>query len=444
MRSGPRRTYSPNAGRLHGGAIGSIPAVGRRWALALGGLGGVGRRGTWRSFARGPLGSVSASGEPSRGPARHARAGIEIAAPVGETSQGGRDEAGAPTTRLTVLGRKYATSPRSGATFAPERRLGAPEQRHLGPGAAPPAPRSGGSALYGGVPSRDTSRMTTSPGAHDAPPLPGARPVRAPRGTAISCRGWQQEAVLRMLMNNLDPEVAENPDALVVYGGTGRAARSWDGLRRDRAGAPCTRRRRDAPRPVGQAGRRLPDEPVGAARADRELQPRREVGDLGALPRAREGRPDDVRPDDGGLLDLHRDPGDPPGHLRDVRGAGAPALRRHPAGARGPHRRPGRHGRRPAALGDDERRGRDRHRGRRVAGPPAPRDRLRRPADGLAGRGARDGPPRGRPGRAALDRPRRQRRRDRARSGRRRASASTQSPTRPRPTTHSAGTCRPR
>ena len=57
--------------------------------------------------------------------------------------------------------------------------------------------------------------------------LPGARPVRAPRGTVISCRGWQQEAVLRMLMNNLDPEVAEDPDALVVYGGTGRAARSW-------------------------------------------------------------------------------------------------------------------------------------------------------------------------------------------------------------------------
>ncbi|HET7474229.1 MAG TPA: urocanate hydratase [Candidatus Limnocylindrales bacterium] len=58
--------------------------------------------------------------------------------------------------------------------------------------------------------------------------LSGPRPVRAPRGTELSCRGWQQEAVLRMLMNNLDPEVAENPDALVVYGGTGRAARSWD------------------------------------------------------------------------------------------------------------------------------------------------------------------------------------------------------------------------
>src|SRR5664280_2488324 len=70
--------------------------------------------------------------------------------------------------------------------------------------------------------------MTTTLGPTGAAPLPGARPVRAPRGTALSCRGWQQEAVLRMLMNNLDPEVAENPDALVVYGGTGRAARSWE------------------------------------------------------------------------------------------------------------------------------------------------------------------------------------------------------------------------
>ena len=56
----------------------------------------------------------------------------------------------------------------------------------------------------------------------------GARPVRAPRGAELSCRGWQQEAALRMLMNNLDPEVAEDPDHLIVYGGTGRAARSWE------------------------------------------------------------------------------------------------------------------------------------------------------------------------------------------------------------------------
>ena len=55
----------------------------------------------------------------------------------------------------------------------------------------------------------------------------GPRPVRAPRGTTLSCKGWQQEAALRMLMNNLDPDVAERPDDLVVYGGSGRAARSW-------------------------------------------------------------------------------------------------------------------------------------------------------------------------------------------------------------------------
>jgi len=54
------------------------------------------------------------------------------------------------------------------------------------------------------------------------------RLVRAPRGREISCKGWQQEAALRMLMNNLDPEVAKDPDRLIVYGGTGRAARSWE------------------------------------------------------------------------------------------------------------------------------------------------------------------------------------------------------------------------
>jgi urocanate hydratase len=54
------------------------------------------------------------------------------------------------------------------------------------------------------------------------------RTIRAPRGSERTCKGWQQEAALRMLMNNLDPEVAENPDQLIVYGGTGRAARSWE------------------------------------------------------------------------------------------------------------------------------------------------------------------------------------------------------------------------
>ncbi len=53
------------------------------------------------------------------------------------------------------------------------------------------------------------------------------QPIRAPRGTALSCKGWQQEAALRMLMNNLDPEVAERPQDLIIYGGTGKAARNW-------------------------------------------------------------------------------------------------------------------------------------------------------------------------------------------------------------------------
>ena len=66
--------------------------------------------------------------------------------------------------------------------------------------------------------------MTTGPRPSDH----GARVVRAPRGSELSCRGWSQEAALRMLMNNLDPEVAERPDDLVVYGGSGRAARSWE------------------------------------------------------------------------------------------------------------------------------------------------------------------------------------------------------------------------
>ena len=67
--------------------------------------------------------------------------------------------------------------------------------------------------------------MTASP-PHSLSAPPGE--VRAPTGTALTCRGWAQEAAFRMLQNNLDPDVAERPDDLVVYGGTGRAARSWD------------------------------------------------------------------------------------------------------------------------------------------------------------------------------------------------------------------------
>src|SRR5690349_9030843 len=60
----------------------------------------------------------------------------------------------------------------------------------------------------------------------------GTRIIRAPRGTSLTCKGWPQEAAMRMLMNNLDPDVAERPDDLIVYGGSGKAARNWDAYER--------------------------------------------------------------------------------------------------------------------------------------------------------------------------------------------------------------------
>src|SRR6202165_4964298 len=93
----------------------------------------------------------------------------------------------------------------------------------------------------------------------------GARPVRAPRGTALSCRSWQTEGPLRCLMNNLDPAVAENPDAPVVYGGTGRAARSWESFD---AIVATLRDLRDDETLLVQSGK-----PVGVARTH-EMAPR--------------------------------------------------------------------------------------------------------------------------------------------------------------------------
>src|SRR6266487_1624953 len=103
------------------------------------------------------------------------------------------------------------------------------------------------------------------------------RIVRAPRGTTLTCKGWPQEAALRMLMNNLDPDVAERPDDLVVYGGSGKAARNWPAF-----------------------------DTLGAARAHRQCHARARVGHVEELSRAGSPRPDDVRTDDGRVVDLHR------------------------------------------------------------------------------------------------------------------------------------------
>ena len=174
-----------------------------------------------------------------------------------------------------------------------------------------------------------------------------------------------------MLQNNLDPEVAERPDDLVVYGGTGRAARDWRSF--DAIVRTLTTLADDetmlvqSGRPVGRAAHAR----VGAAGADRQLQPGRRLGDLAGVPPAGAARPDDVRPDDRRLVDLHRHAGDPAGHLRDVRRGRRQAVRRHARRHAHAHRRLRRHGRRPAAGGHAQR--------RRLPG------RRRRPRPGCSG-----------------------------------------------------------
>ena len=150
------------------------------------------------------------------------------------------------------------------------------------------------------------------------------RTVRAPRGATLTCKNWLIEAAYRMIQNNLDPEVAGDPENLIVYGGRGKAARNWE----------CF----DA---ILEALRNLePDEtllvqsgkPVAVFRTHEDA-PRVLIANSNIVPhwatqenfdRGSEG-PDHVRPDDRGLLDLHRHAGHPAGHVRDVRRAGPPA-----------------------------------------------------------------------------------------------------------------------
>src|SRR5256714_13380445 len=81
-----------------------------------------------------------------------------------------------------------------------------------------------------------------------------SQPIHAPRGTTLSCKGWPQEAAMRMLMNNLDPDVAERWQDLVIYGGSGKAARTWQDL--DRIVATL-RRLGDDETPLLQSGQPL-------------------------------------------------------------------------------------------------------------------------------------------------------------------------------------------
>ncbi len=113
--------------------------------------------------------------------------------------------------------------------------------------------------------------------------LDNTRIIRAPRGPVLSAKSWQTEAPMRMLMNNLDPDVAEKPHELVVYGGIGRAARDWESYDRIVSSLKIAGRRRDPVRAIRQAGRHLQDACRCAARADRQFQHRAALGDARSL-----------------------------------------------------------------------------------------------------------------------------------------------------------------
>ena len=157
---------------------------------------------------------------------------------------------------------------------------------------------------------------------------------------------------------------------------------------------------------------------MGPPGPDRQLPAGPGVGQLGGVPPPRGARADHVRPDDGRLVDLHRHPGHPAGHLRDVRRGGGQAVRRHAGRDHHPHRRPGRHGRGPAAGRDHERRRGPLHRLRPV--PDRAPHRAGLPGRGRGQPGRRRAPGRRGPGRGhpAVDRAAGQRGRGAARPAR--------------------------
>ena len=164
----------------------------------------------------------------------------------------------------------------------------------------------------------------------------GARPVRAPRGTDADRRGLAAGSRAAHAHEQPRPRgrrAPRRPRRLRRH----RQGRARLGvLRRARAHAHDAQGRRDDARAVGQPGRRHAHPRVGAARDHRQLQPRARLGDVAGVPPARAPRPDDVRPDDRRLVDLHRHPGHRAGHLRDVRRRRRQAVRRHAAPARSP------------------------------------------------------------------------------------------------------------
>ena len=145
--------------------------------------------------------------------------------------------------------------------------------------------------------------------------MSGPRTVRAPRGTQLTCKYWLIEAAYRMIQNNLDPEVAERPQDLVVYGGRGQAARNWEAFD---AILDSLRDLEDDETLLVQSGKPVAvfQNPSGCpACVDRQLEPGAALGHPGSFRRPGAERPDHVRADDRRLVDLYRHAGHSAGHL---------------------------------------------------------------------------------------------------------------------------------
>ena len=243
-----------------------------------------------------------------------------------------RRRARVPRRGRSTCARRSTPAPGTGAALAARA-----DARSPGPGptagwrpsSRPPRSSSSSGALLDAVESGDRSA------ADDAGRARSARP----RGTELSCRGWPQEAALRMLQNNLDPEVAERPDDLVVYGGTGRAARSWeafDAIVRTLRDARATTRRCSCSRASRSASFRTHEWAPRVLIANSNLVPEWATWDefrrLEALGLTMYGQMT------AGSWIYIGTPGHPAGHLRVLRRDRPPPLRRHrsPARSRSP------------------------------------------------------------------------------------------------------------
>ncbi len=143
----------------------------------------------------------------------------------------------------------------------------------------------------------------------------GYVPVRAARGGTRTAKGWIQEAAKRMLMNNLDPEVAEKPEELIVYGGRGKAARNWECFHTIIETLDRLENDQTLLVQSGKAVAVLNTHQAGAASVDCELEPGAALGDVGRVRQAGCRGVDDVWADDGGLVDLYRDAGNFAGNV---------------------------------------------------------------------------------------------------------------------------------